>query len=131
MRRRLIEALTYPRLFVLDEISLQDCPHDSLFDTTCEQCHSCSLRQECHWLSCLDSFAEFSRMPAYTMHASLLFSTSLIDERCRELKHEPDTCSCESCRWTRDARQLAREFQMSRPDSQFDPDRKSALSDSA
>ncbi|MEE8495236.1 MAG: hypothetical protein V3S21_02060, partial [Xanthomonadales bacterium] len=111
--------LTYPRLFVLDEISLQDCPQDSLFDTACEQCHSCSLRQECHWLSCLDSFADFSRMPAYTMHASLLFSTSLIDERCRELKHDPDACSCESCRWMRDARQLAREFQMDRPDNQF------------
>lgn len=123
MRRRLIEALTYPRLFVLDNVCLEDCPHDGLFDSTCERCLNCNSRQECHWLKCIDSFSDFARMPTYTMHASLLYGMSLIEERNSQVQHDADACSCESCTWVRNARQLAREFQMSCTGNQYDPDR--------
>ena len=116
MRRQLIEALTYPRLFVLENIELQDCPHDGVFDSTCEHCHSCGLEQECHWMRCLNDFSDFAGKPTHTLHASLLYSIKLIEKRTEHLQHNSMACVCESCTWTRSARRLAREFQMTRPD---------------
>lgn len=111
MRRRLIEALTYPRLLVLEAAGRKDCPHNELFDTCSDRCHHCDLIQECHWLSCLDSFAAFSSKPTHTIHASLLYSIKLIDARIEQMGHDSRTCTCESCTWTRDAQKLTREFQ--------------------
>ena len=74
MRRRLIETLTYPRLFVLENIGLRDCPQDSLFDASCDCCRDCDLRQDCHWLRCLDNFTDLANKPVHTLHASVLYS---------------------------------------------------------
>jgi len=115
MRRKLLEALTYPRLLVLEEIELNGCPHDNLFDCSSDRCHNCGLRQECHWLSCLDKFTDFASKPTHTMHASLLYSINLIEERSERMQHDPESCRCESCTWARDAQQLSRDFQANRP----------------
>jgi hypothetical protein len=111
MRRRLIEALTYPRLLILEGIGLQDCPHDELFDSSSDRCHNCDLIQECHWLSCLDSFAVLASKPTHTFHASLLYSIKVINARIEQVGHDSKTCTCESCTWTRDAQKLNREYQ--------------------
>jgi hypothetical protein len=92
MRRKLIEALTFPRLFILENIDLEDCPQDRNFDTACERCRSCDLGQECHWLSCLNNFNDLASKPIHTLHASLLYSINLIEN------------------WTRDAQELSQEF---------------------
>ena len=110
MRRRLIEALTYPRLFVLENIGVENCPQNRLFDSSCDRCRSCGLRQECHWLSCLNDFADFASKPTHTIHASLLYGINLIEARNEQMQHNSKACTCESCTWTRDARHLSREF---------------------
>ena len=110
MRRKMIEALTYPRLFVLKEIGLQHCPHDAIFDPNWDRCRNCGLGQECHWLSCLNDFADLSNKPIHTLHASLLYSIKLIESHAEQMQHHIDSCGCESCSWTRDAQQLSREF---------------------
>ncbi|MFQ6005427.1 MAG: hypothetical protein ACE5OQ_07970 [Woeseia sp.] len=110
MRRRLLEALTYPRLFVLEKIDLADCPQKRLFDASCDRCCGCGLKQECHWLRCLNDFADFAGKSAHTMHASLLYSIGLIEAHNEQMQHNSRACTCESCTWTRDARQLTREF---------------------
>lgn len=110
MRRRLIEALTYPRLFVLKEIGLKDCPHDSVFDGTWDRCRNCGLGQECHWLSCLNDFADLSDKSVHTLHASLLYSIALVGEHIEKMRHHSRLCDCESCNWTRDAKKLSRTF---------------------
>jgi len=110
MRRRLIEALTYPRLFVLDKIRVENCPQDRLFDSSSDCCRSCGLKQECHWLRCLNNFADLASKPTYTIHASLLYSISLIEAHNEQMQHNSKACTCESCTWTRNARQLTREF---------------------
>ena len=110
MRRELIEALTYPRLFVLKVIGLKDCPHDSVFDSAWDRCRNCGLGQECHWLSCLNDFAELSNKPIHTLHASLLYSIKLVEAQIEEMQHDTRTGDCESCRWAREAKQLSREF---------------------
>jgi len=121
MRRRLLEALTYPRLFVLENIGDQDCPYDSLFNSSCERCRDCHLRQQCHWLSCLNDFADFASKPAHTMHASLLFCIDLIEAHNQRMQHNSAVCACESCSWTREARQLASEFPENRLGDQYRP----------
>ena len=110
MRRKLIEALTYPRLFILENIDLEDCPQDRLFDTSCDGCRSCDLGQECHWLSCLNNFNDLASKPIHTLHASLLYSINLIETHNEQIQHNSKACTCESCSWTRDARHLTREF---------------------
>ena len=119
MRRKLLEALTYPRLLILENIDSQDCPHDGLFDSSCDRCRNCELRQECHWLSCLNNFSEFASKPTYTMNASLLYCINLIEARIARMQHDSKACDCESCTWTRDAQQLTREFQTNRLDYQY------------
>jgi len=125
MRRRLIEALTYPRLFVLKEIGLKDCPHDSVFDASWDRCRNCGLGQECHWLSCLNDFADLSDKSVHTLHASLLYSIKLVEEHIEAIQHDIWYCDCEPCSWIRDAQQLSHAFS-----AQYDWDRKLKAGDS-
>jgi hypothetical protein len=103
----------------MENIDSQDCPHDGLFDSSCDRCRNCELRQECHWLSCLNNFSEFASKPTYTMNASLLFCINLIEARIERMQHDSKACNCESCTWTRDAQQLTREFQTNRLNYQY------------
>jgi len=125
MRRRLIEALTYPRLFVLKEIGLKDCPHDSVFDASWDRCRNCGLGQECHWLSCLNDFADLSDKSVHTLHASLLYSIKLVEEHIEAIQHDIWYCDCEPCSWIRDAQQLSHAFS-----AQYDWDSKLKAGDS-
>jgi len=110
MRRKLIEALTYPRLFVLQNVGLEDCPHDSNYDSSWDCCRNCGLGRECHWLSCLNDFAELANKPIHTIHASLLYSINVIEAHLEQLQHDTGSCDCEPCSWTRDAQRLSRAF---------------------
>jgi hypothetical protein len=110
MRRRLIEALTYPRLFVLETMSLGECPQDGRFDSSCDRCRSCDMGQECHWLSCLNNFDDLANKPIHTLHASLLYSINLIQASNEQMRHVFEGCTCESCNWLRSAEELSLEF---------------------
>ena len=110
MRHELIEALTYPRLLVQRIIDERDCPHDSLFEATSERCHNCDINSECHWLSCMNDFANFDGKPDHTLNASLRYSIRLVESMHSELRHDETTCTCEPCTWIRDAQRLTEEF---------------------
>ena len=90
MRRQLIEALTYPRLLVLKIIEDRDCPHDSLFEALNERCFKCELNKECHWVRCLDDFADFEDKPDYTINASLRYGIRLVETLHNELHHDDE-----------------------------------------
>ncbi|MDH5241918.1 MAG: hypothetical protein OEW73_14160 [Gammaproteobacteria bacterium] len=111
MRRQLIEALTYPRLLVLKIIEDRDCPHDSLFEALNERCFKCELNKECHWVRCLDDFADFEDKPDYTINASLRYGIRLVETLHNELHHDETVCTCEPCSWIRDAQRLTEEFE--------------------
>jgi hypothetical protein len=110
MRRKLIEALTYPRLYVLETMSLEECPQDGRFDSSCERCRSCDMGQECHWLSCLNNFDDLANKPIHTLHASLLYSINMIQASNEQMQHVTEGCTCESCMWLHDAEVLSLEF---------------------
>ncbi len=111
MRRQLIEALAYPRLLVEKIIDARDCPHDNLFEATSERCHECDMNQECHWVRCLNDFANFDEKPAYTINASLRYGIRLVESLHDELRHDETTCTCEACSWVREAHRLTEEFE--------------------
>ena len=121
MRRQLIEALTYPRLMVSKIIDEQDCPHANLFEATSERCHQCDTNKECHWVSCLNEFADFNDKPAYTINASLRYGIKLIESLNSELRHDETVCNCEPCSWVRRAQRLTEEFELNLAPNPYRP----------
>lgn len=111
MRRRLIEALTYPRSLVQEIIDERDCPHDSLFQATSERCHQCDMTRECHWANCLYDFSDFADKPDHTINASLRYGVKLVESLHGEGHHDKARDTCEACAWMHDARQLIEEFE--------------------
>ena len=111
MRRRLIEALSYPRLLVQKIIDERDCPHDSLFQATSERCHQCGINKDCHWVNCLDEFSDFADKPEHTINASLRYGVKLVESLHIEPHHGETLCSCADCAWVRDAQRLIEEFE--------------------
>jgi hypothetical protein len=110
MRRELIEALGYPKSLVLQIIERRDCPHDSLFEATDDRCHDCDLNRECHWVSCLNEFADFEGKATHTISASLRYGINLVEFVHREEGHDQSTCQCEACTWIREANRLTEAF---------------------
>ena len=110
MRHELIEALTYPRLLVQKLIEARDCPHDNLFEATSERCHQCDMNRDCHWVSCLNDFANFEDKQDHTINASLRYGIKLVESLHSKLRHDESMCTCEPCTWVRDAQRLTEEF---------------------
>jgi len=110
MRHELIEALTYPRLLVQKLIEARDCPHDNLFEATSERCHQCDMNRDCHWVSCLNDFANFEDKQDHTINASLRYGIKLVESLHSKLQHDESMCTCEPCTWVRDAQRLTEEF---------------------
>jgi hypothetical protein len=111
MRQQMIEALSYPRLLVRSIIDGKNCPHDSLFEATSERCRQCDINSECHWVTCLDEFADFADKPDHTINASLRYGVKLVESLHSELHHDETLCTCEPCTWVRDAQRLIEEFE--------------------
>ena len=110
MRRRMLEALTYPRMHVMRTIDQKHCPKGGYFATSDAICRDCEIGKPCHWLSCHDSFSELARKPMHTIHASLLYCIDFMSEGSRDHHHNLNACTCQDCTWIRDARRLAREY---------------------
>ena len=112
MREKLIEALTYPRLLVLKTIEDRDCPQGALFEASKERCFQCEMNKECHWVSCLNDFADFADKPTYTINASLRYAIGVAESLHNDIEHDRTTCTCEFCSWVRDAQQLTEAFEL-------------------
>lgn len=121
MRRQMIEALSYPRMLVRQIIDGRDCPHDSLFEATSDRCRQCDINSECHWVNCLDEFADFADKPAHTLNASLRYGIKLVETLHSELQHDETLCTCEACTWVRDAQRLVEEFEANLAPNSYRP----------
>lgn len=121
MRKQMIEALSYPRLLVKKIIDSRACPHDSLFEATSERCSQCGISSECHWVTCLDEFADFADKPDHTINASLRYGVKLVESLHSELHHDEAMCTCEACTWVRDALRMIEEFEALLPPNQYRP----------
>lgn len=121
MRRRLIEALTYPRLLVMKIIESRNCPHESLFEATSERCQQCDMNSECHWVACLNDFSDLQSKPEHTLNASLRYGVKLVESLHSELAHDETACNCEPCTWIRSSQRLIEEFEENLPPNPYRP----------
>jgi hypothetical protein len=110
MRRRIIEALTYPRLLLMSNLDAEECPQNLFFNPLHKACQHCEQGEECHWLNCNDEFSVLVKKPLETLYDSLLFSIDYVDVQCARAGHNVRRCACESCHWIRSARRLASEY---------------------
>jgi len=110
MRRRLIEALTYPRILLLANLDVEECPQNRYFKPAHKTCQRCEQETECHWLNCNDEFSILVRMPMETLLESLSFCIDYVDAQNTRAYHNVKRCACKSCSWVREARRLVREY---------------------
>ena len=113
MRRRIIEALTYPRILLLANLEVEECPQNRYFNPAHKACQHCEQGEECHWLNCNDEFSVLAQMPMETLFESLLFCIDYVDAQCSRIDHNVRRCVCDSCAWVRRARRLASEYRSS------------------
>jgi hypothetical protein len=109
MRQQLIEALTYPRLLVLEVIEEGNYPHKSLLEATGEACRNCDQPGECGWTKCLQDFSGFEEKPIEILSASLREGIRFVEAMHRNLRHDETTCTCTTCLWIRNAEHLIEE----------------------
>jgi len=115
MRQKLIEALIYPRLLVMNLIEEGNCSHESLYDATGERCNNCDLDGECTWVKCLQDFRHFDEKPTEALSASLREGIKLVEALHNELRHDETSCICETCIWIRNAEHLTEECELHLP----------------
>jgi len=111
MRRKIIEALTYPRLAMMARLDLQDCPLNRYFSSRQQICQTCEQAKECHWLNVNDEFSMLAEQPIEVLFEAFSFSIDYIDAQVSRKGHNPRRCTCDNCTWIRDAWHLARQYQ--------------------
>lgn len=114
MRKRIIEALTYPRIMLLANLNAEECPQHLFFNPAHERCRFCEQGQECHWLNLNDEFSILARKPMDSLYGSLQFCIDYVNAQCSHEGHNVRRCACESCQWIRDARRLASEYRQTK-----------------
>jgi hypothetical protein len=92
-----------------------------IHDATSERCSECGINSECHWVACLNEFADFEDKPTHTINASLRYGVKLVEALNSELQHDGTSCTCESCTWVREAQQLIEEFERSLAPNPYRP----------
>ena len=110
MRRRIIEALTYPRILLLANLDGEECAHNLFFNAAHEGCQHCDRSEECRWLNINDEFSVLMQQPMDSLHELLQFCIGYVDAYCTHASHNVRRCACECCYWVRSARRLASDY---------------------
>ena len=110
MRRAIIECLTYPRMMMLAQMDVENCPLHLYFDATHTACRCCEKSQACRWLSSHDEFHQLADQPVQYLYQAVLFCIEYVESKASLIRHNIRRCPCESCVWLRDAKYLARQI---------------------
>ncbi len=110
MRRRIIEALTYPRMLMMSRMDVSDCPMNRYFNADHPLCQTCRQDQECRWLNSNDEFSVLAEQPMEALFETFLFSIDYVEAHVSREKHNFRRCACDTCTWMRDARHLALQY---------------------
>lgn len=110
MRRKIIEALTYPRILMISRMDFNACPNNRYFADEDTICQDCGQAQECLWLNLNDEFSMLAEQPMEQLFAAFSFSIDYVDSQVSRDNHNSRRCICETCVWVRDARHLARQY---------------------
>ena len=110
MRRRIIEAITHPRMLLLHSLDLEDCEQHGYYNPVFPSCRNCEQREVCCWLNRNDEFSVLAARPLDQLFLSLQYCIDYVTARCSYEDHNVSRCACESCMWVRDAQRLAWEY---------------------
>ncbi len=110
MRRRIIEALTYPRMLMMSRIDLRDCPMNQFFSADQSICQTCNQGEECRWLNANDEFSVLAEQPIEALFAAFVISIDYVDAHIVRDGHNFRHCACETCTWAKEARHLVRRY---------------------
>ncbi len=109
MRQRLIEALSYPRELVRNDMDLDDCPHNGLYDDEDGRCLACPQQPECEWLYNNEEFVALEQKPIAEILAALEIASDYVGAQITYWEHDSRRCRCTSCTWLRDTLRLVDE----------------------
>ena len=110
IRRKILDALAYPRQVAKANIDLSTCPHSGFFKTLDNRCSACSKTYECDWLNSTDSFSDLAARPMEFLYRALTFGIDYVDAQTNKQNHDAENCQCDSCEWLRNAREVSREY---------------------
>ncbi|MGW8367782.1 MAG: hypothetical protein ACWGPN_03765 [Gammaproteobacteria bacterium] len=110
VRVRLVEMLTYPRVMAVDAIRENDCPYGHRFAAGEEKCSRCENGTECEWLESGEPFVDLATKPESALVQSLLVAIDFVDANNHRTGRSVGVCTCQSCKWLKDAQQLLREI---------------------
>lgn len=110
MRRHLIEALTFPRLVMLEQMDSGSCPLYLYYDPSYPACMICRKARECRWLRENDTFHLLAHQPLEHLHQAVRFCIDYMNAKTSADGHNARRCACESCSWLRNAVRLDRRF---------------------
>jgi hypothetical protein len=106
MRQNLIEALSYPRELVRNNLELDDCPHAGLYDDEDGRCIACPQQSDCEWLYNNEGFAALEKKPIAEILAALEIASDYVAAQVTYWEHDSRRCGCTSCSWLRGALRL-------------------------
>lgn len=110
IRRRILEALDYPRQVAMANVDLSACPHSGFFKSMDTTCSRCAKNYECDWLNSTDEFSDLAGKPMEFLYRALTFGIDYVDACNSVENHETNSCECDTCDWLREARLLVREY---------------------
>ena len=110
VRRQIIEELTYPRMMLLANLDIEECPQSQYFNPAHNACQHCEQGEECLWLNRNNEFSVLAHMPMEALLESILFCIDYVNAQSTLAEHNVRRCACESCDWVRRARRLAWEY---------------------
>jgi len=107
MRRRIIEALTYPRMLMISRMDAQNCPLNLYYSADHRACQICDQGEECRWMNRNDEFSMLAQQPIEVLFEAFEFSIDYVDAHISRDGHNFRYCTCDSCTWAKNARYLA------------------------
>ncbi len=106
VRKKLIDALSFPRQLVHDGLELDKCPHNGFYSESDPRCGRCEQQIECEWLLRNDEFVALQQKPLADLVDALEFALMHVNAYAGTAGHEVRACHCEVCGWLRKAQRL-------------------------
>jgi hypothetical protein len=103
MKNQILGLLAFPRALLRDDIEFDDCPHSGNFAIEDAGCQECGAGVECAWLYSNEEYAALEDRSLEELIDSLDFARAYVEFRVDRWGHNRRTCSCEACRWVRNA----------------------------
>jgi hypothetical protein len=108
MKQEILEMLEFPRGLARGNLPLEECRHDGNFAPHDPRCRECLARLECEWLFHNDEFSSLQHQPLEALVEALKVASGYVESRAVLSRHNPQTCKCSACAWTRNADRILR-----------------------